>query len=136
MDEVAGKRTSSHKIAETLNAYLAKQRETDGDATTKKVSPTTANRWRQSDEQRPDADKVVIFCRAYGENPIVGLIKAGYLTEDEARAAALALMSLDELLAEVKAEGEREAKGISTPYSRRFAEDLAAEIERRTQRRQ
>lgn len=127
MDEVAGKDTSSHKIAAKMNETLPQA--------TPKTSPATVNRWRQQPDSRPDANKVVDFCRAYGENPIVGLVKAGYITESEARTAVLALMSLDELLAEVKAEGERRAKGGTSPYSEQLAGDLAAEIERRTKRR-
>ncbi|MCW2918547.1 MAG: hypothetical protein JWN52_6615 [Actinomycetia bacterium] len=88
MKEVTGG-DSTHKIAGKMK---------DG------TSPATVNRWQKS---RPDADKVVSFCRAYGENPIKGLVQAGYITEEEARTGDLATRSTEDLLAEV----ERRTKG-------------------------
>lgn len=68
-----------------------------------KTSAATVNRWK-GETKKPDADKVVAFCRAYGENPVVGFINAGYITEEEAKAYSVAAMSSEELLAALEAE--------------------------------
>lgn len=89
MTEVAGD-DSTHKIAKAMD---------DG------TSPATVNRWRKG--AHPDADKVVTFCRAYGENPVIGLVRAGYITEDEARTYSDAAKSIGDLVADLQAELER-----------------------------
>lgn len=88
MQELTGG-DSTHKIAAKM-----------GDGT----SPATVNRWQKS---RPDAAKIVTLCRAYGDNPVKGLVEAGYLTEEEARDADLAVRSTDELLAEINRRTKR-----------------------------
>lgn len=93
VEEVKGS-DSTHKVAAKM-----------GDRT----SPATVNRWK-GETKKPDADKVVAFCRAYGENPVVGFVRAGYITEDEARAYSVAAKSTEDLLADMQAEIERRAK--------------------------
>jgi hypothetical protein len=93
MDEVAGKDTSTHKIAAAMN---------DG------TSPASVNRWRKG--VRPDAEKVVTFCRVYKENPVIGLIRAGYITEEEARTYPQDAKSTEQLLADMQAVIERRTK--------------------------
>lgn len=91
MEEIAGKGTSTHKIAAAMD---------DG------TSPATVNRWRTG-ESKPDAAKVISLCIAYGENPIRGLVEAGYLTEEQARTSTLSVATTEELLAEIERRTKR-----------------------------
>lgn len=47
------------------------------------VSQSSISRWA-SGGKRPSAENVMAFSRAVGDSPIVGLLAAGYLREDEA----------------------------------------------------
>jgi hypothetical protein len=112
MDRIAGKTTSSHKIAAQMD---------DG------TSPATINRWRK--DTHPDANKVVAFSRAYGENPLVALIVAGYITEDDILAFPFATKTNDELLAELKVLHNLHAQGSA------LAGDLAELVEQEIAKR-
>lgn len=90
MEEIKGG-DSTHKVAAAMD---------DG------TSPATVNRWR-NDATHPDAAKVISFCVAYGENPVKGLVEAGYLTEEQARTAPLSVASTEELLAEIERRTKR-----------------------------
>jgi hypothetical protein len=116
--EVAGDKTSTHKIAEAMN---------DG------TSPATVNRWKSG--VRPDADKVVSLCRGYGENPIIGLVRAGYVTAKEAAAYRLAVTSIEDLFAEMQTLTEQQARGTAPADSADRIAEIQEEIERRTERR-
>lgn len=114
MKEVAGD-DSTHKIVEVM-----------GDGT----SPASANRWLRKGV-RPDAEKVVSFCRGYGENPVVGLVHAGYVTAEEAASYAFAVRSTEDLLADL----ESLSKLLSESGSPDIAEMIRlirADIARRT----
>ena len=73
------------------------------------TSHATVSRW-DGETKKPDAEKVVALCRGYGENPVVGFVRAGYITEEEARSAAFAFDSTEDLLKALQAEIERRAK--------------------------
>lgn len=88
MKEVSGN-ASTHKIAAKMN---------DG------TSPATVNRWQKS---TPDAGKIVTFCRTHGENPVIGLMKAGYITEAEVGEADLDNMPIEKLLAAIERRTKR-----------------------------
>lgn len=98
VEEITGG-DSTHKIAAAMN---------DG------TSHATVNRWK-GETKKPDADKVVAICRGYGENPVVGFVRAGYITEGEARSATFAFDSTEDLLAALQAEIERRAKRRRKP---------------------
>lgn len=114
MDRIAGETTSSHKIAGQMD---------DG------TSPATVNRWRN--ETHPDANKVVAFCRAYGENPLVGLIVAGYITEEDISAFPFATKSNDALLAELKLLHALHAEGSA--LAGELADLVQTEIAKRSE---
>jgi hypothetical protein len=98
VEEISGG-DSARKIAAAMN---------DG------TSHATVSRWRE-DTKKPDADKVVAVCRGYGENPVLGFVRAGYITEEEARTARFAFESTEDLLAELQAEIERRTKRRRRP---------------------
>lgn len=78
------------------------------------TSHATVMRWETS-KKKPDAEKVVSFCRAYGENPVVGFVNAGYITDEEARDYSISALSDDDLIAaleaEIKKRTQRRRKG-------------------------
>lgn len=88
MEEITGS-DSTRKIASRMN---------DG------TSAATVGRWKES---VPLAGKVVALCRAYGRNPIEGLVEAGYITEEEARTSHLAVTPTEDLLAEIDRRTKR-----------------------------
>ena len=119
MDEVAGKDTSTHKIAKAMG---------------NKTSASSVNRWR-TQGTRPNADKVIAFARGYDENPVIGLILAGYLSDDEVRMYPLATAATEDLLAELRELGELPPEAKTHPAFERRIADIEAEMKRRTQRR-
>lgn len=47
------------------------------------VDQSTISRWKQGKGRRPSAENAMALARAVGDSPIVGLLAAGYLRDDD-----------------------------------------------------
>jgi hypothetical protein len=88
------------------------QRVADGRSTHKiaakiGVGGNCVARWKYS---RPTGENVVAFARGFGADTLAALVAADFVTAEEARTAKLALMSTEDLLAEIQAQIEGRTK--------------------------
>ena len=70
------------------------------------VDQSTISRWKRGKGGQPSPDNAMALARAVGESPIVALLAAGYLDEDEVEgvvrvAEGLSTATTDALLAEL-----------------------------------
>lgn len=64
------------------------------------VHYTTVSGWL-NDRYTPDAETVIAFARAYDLDPMVALVRAGFLKEDEVDASDIKTVPMTALLAEL-----------------------------------
>jgi len=64
------------------------------------VDRSMLSRWPK-DGYRPSAETVVAFCRAYGRNPLTGLVAAGFITKTESCTRDVKI-GIDEALREAR----------------------------------